>query len=492
MQTHPSHARATKRCFLLTLPVAMIAGCTVGPQYSKPEIVIPETFREAPPPVDPASFADLPWWSVFNDPALQKLVTQALANNYDIQVAVARIDKARAAVGVAQSEGKPQVGYEANAQGAKDVIAQKRSASSLTYGSFSGLINAAWELDVWGRIRRSTEAARANLLAQEDVRRGVILTLVSDLAASYFRLIELDREFAIAEDSARAYKSTLDLFTLRFNAGRDSLLPVERAQAAYDSSGADIQDIRRQIAQQENAISILIGAFPQSIERGHSLDQQATPQTPLGSTTALLQRRPDILQSEQDMMSANAEIGVAVADYFPKIGLSTFLGGEGLAVTNSVQTFGVWNLALSAAGPIYSGGRLESVYRERQAFWDETVAQYKQKVLIAFQETSDALVAQKTLTDRRTALTSQVQALQHSVDLALQRYDNGRASYFEVLEAEQQLFPAQDELARNVRDELIAVVNLYKALGGGWNAGDEPSPPETKPLQAQTEPETGG
>jgi multidrug efflux system outer membrane protein len=316
--------------------------------------------------------------------------------------------------------------------------------------------------------------------------------LVSDLAAGYFRLVELDRELAIAEASARAYKSTLNLFTLRYDAGRDSLLPVERAQAAYDSSGADIQDIKRQIAQQENAISILIGAYPQPIERGRPLDEQTMPQTPLGSTTALLQRRPDILQSEQDMVSANAEIGVAVADYFPKIGLSTFLGGEGLAVTNSVQTFGVWNLALSAAGPIYSGGRLESVYHERQAFWDETVAQYKQKVLVAFQETSDALVAQKTLTDRRTALKSQVAALQHSVDLALQRYDNGRANYFEVLEAEQQLFPAQDALARNVRDELIAVVNLYKALGGGWNAGDDPAPAETKPLDAQAEAEAGG
>jgi multidrug efflux system outer membrane protein len=347
-------------------------------------------------------------------------------------------------------------------------------------------------LDVWGRIRRSTEAARANLLAQEDVRRAVILTLVGDLAAAYFRLTELDRELAIAADSARAYKSTLDLFTLRFNTGRDSRLPVERAQAAYDSSGADIQDIKREITQQENAISILIGAFPQAIERGLTLDEQTMPQTPLGSTTALLQRRPDILQSEQNMMSANAEIGVAVADYFPKIGLSTFIGGEGLAVTNTVQTFGIWNLALSAAGPIYSGGRLESVYRERQAFWDETVAQYKQKVLIAFQETSDALVAQKTLADRRTALISQVRALQNSVDLALQRYENGRASYFEVLEAQQQLFPAQDALARNERDELIAVVNLYKALGGGWNAGDQPMPPDTTPLQAQTEMEAGG
>jgi multidrug efflux system outer membrane protein len=302
----------------------------------------------------------------------------------------------------------------------------------------------------------------------------------------------LDEELAIAEDSSRAYKGTLDLFTLRYNAGRDSRLPVERAQAAYDSSNADIQDVRREIAQQENAISILMGAFPQPIVRGNALNEQTMPQTPLGSTTALLQRRPDILQSEQSMVAANAEIGVAVADFFPKIGLSTFLGGEGLAVTDTVQTFGIWNLALSAAGPIYSGGRLESLYHQRRAFWDETFAQYRQKVLVAFQETSDAIVAQRTLADRRAALLSQVRALQNSVDLALKRYDNGRASYFEVLEAQQQLFPAQDALARNERDQLIAVVNLYKALGGGWNAGEQMPPPPAKPLQAEAEVETGG
>jgi multidrug efflux system outer membrane protein len=262
---------------------------------------------------------------------------------------------------------------------------------------------------------------------------------------------------------------------------------VERAQANYDSSAADIHDLERQIAQQENAISILIGAFPQEIVRGRPLTDQITPETPVGSTTALLQRRPDIQQSEQNMMAANAEIGVAMADYFPKIGLSSFLGAEGLAVADTVQTFGVWNLALSAAGPIYSGGRLEAAYRQRQAFWDETIAQYKQKVLAAFQETSDALIARKTLAARRTALASQVVALERSAGLALDRYENGRASYFEVLEAQQLLFPAQDELARNQRDQLIAVVNLYKALGGGWNAGEPAATPEAKPLQAQVE-----
>jgi len=470
MSVSPALARVALRCLATIAPGVLIAGCIVGPIFKKPEVKLPDSFRSQLSASEAKSLADLPWWSVFNDKALQALITDALANNYDLQVAVARIEQARAVIGVAESEGKPQVGYGISAEGDRSTIVSRGGAGSVTSGSFTGLLNASWEFDVWGRIRHATEAARANLLAQEDVRRGVILTLVSDLAADYFRLLELDRELAIAEESASVYKKTLDLFTVRFDAGRDSKLAVERAQAAYDSSTADIQDLKRQIAQQENAISTLVGGYPKAIERGQMLTEQTTPETPLGSTTALLQRRPDILEAEQNMISANAEIGVAVADFFPKVGLSAFVGGQGIAVADGLPTFGVWNLALSAAGPILSGGRLEAIYHQRQAYWDETVAEYKQKVLVAFRETSDALVAGQTLAMRRAPLESQIRALQSSSDLALLRYGSGRASYFEVLEAQQQLFPAEDALAQTQRDQLISVVNLYKALGGGWNA----------------------
>jgi multidrug efflux system outer membrane protein len=482
--------RVAKSCVGALLPAFLVAGCILGPNYKKPEITVPDSFRAQITASDATSFADLPWWSVFGDTALQGLVTEALANNNDLQIAVARIEQARAMVGVSESQGKPQIGYQASAAGEKGLVLQQNgSAGPLTYGAFQGLLNATWELDIWGRIRRSTEAARANLLAQQDVRRGVILTLVSDLAADYFRLLELDRELAIAEESARVYKDTLGLFTTRFDAGRDSKLPVDRTQANYDSSNANIQDLRRGITQQENAISTLVGAYPKAIQRGHPLTEQSTPETPLGTTTAVLQRRPDILQAEQNIISANAEIGVAVADRFPRVGLSAFLGGQGI-VTDSWAGFGVWNAALSAAGPIYTGGRLEEVYHQRQAYWDETVAQYKQKVLVAFQETSDALVARQTLILRRTALESQVRALRSSSDLALMRYQAGRAAYFEVLEAQQQLFPAESALAQTQRDQLVAVVNLYKALGGGWNA-DEAKPTEpaanAPPMQGPAE-----
>jgi multidrug efflux system outer membrane protein len=344
---------------------------------------------------------------------------------------------------------------------------------NVTYNSFQTAINAAWELDVWGRIRRSTEAATAGLFAEEDVRRGVMLTLVSDIAANYFLLIELDRQLAIAEESATVYKQTLDLFTRRFDAGRDSKLGVVRAQAAYSSSNAAIAALHRAITQQENAICVLLGTYPRPIERGTQLEQQTMPATPIGLTSDLLQRRPDIMQAEQVMMGANAEIGVAVANYFPRIGLSALVGGQGVKVEDVFKSdFSIWSIAAGLTGPIFQGGRLRANVRAQESFWDESIAQYKKTVTVAFRETSDALIAQQTLVAQHDALESQVQANREAVDLAMERYTGGRASYFEVLDAEQSLFPSEDALAQTQRDQLIAVVSLYKALGGGWNLKD--------------------
>jgi multidrug efflux system outer membrane protein len=451
----------------------LLASCTVGPDYHKPAVTTPDQFRAQTGPSDAASIADMPWWSVFNDPALDQLISEGLANNQDLQVAVSRIEQARAQVAVVQSEGKPQVGYSAGVGGQQSFVPLPNSVGTALYGALGASLNASWELDVWGRIRRSTESAQANLLAQEDIRRGVLLTLVTDLATGYFRLLELDRELAIADDSTKVYKQTLDLFTQRFNAGRDSRLPVERTQGSYDASRAKAEDLKRQISQQENAISILVGGYPKAIARGRILTDQTMPQAPTGTTTVLLQRRPDIMAAEQRMIQANADIGVAVANYFPRIGLSALAGGVGAVIDSKWSGFGVWNAALQASGPIYTGGRLEAIEQNRRAFWDETIASYKKTVIVAFQETSNALSAQQTLSQRRLAELSQVEALQRAVGLAKERYDGGRASYFEVLEADQELFPAQYELAQTQRDELLAVVGLYKALGGGWNLAPE-------------------
>jgi multidrug efflux system outer membrane protein len=457
------------RGLAIVAPAILMANCTVGPDYKRPAITVPTDFRAHTGPSNASSLADLSWWDVFNDGALQGLISEALANNLDVKVAVARIDQARALVGVAKSQAYPQVGYQgfASAQTIPDLTGNR---ATTIYSTWGGFLSAAWELDIWGRIRRSTEAARANLYAQEDIRRGVMLTLVSDVAASYFQLLALDRRLDIAEDSARRYTQNLNLFTLRFQAGRDSNLPVQRAQALLDSSNATISDLKRLIVLQEDALSVLLGAYPKDVGRGKTLDDQTVPTTPVGMTTDLLKRRPDILGAEQAMIGANAEVGVAVANFYPTIGLSALVGGQGVDIDHGLHTgFGIWNVAGDVAGPIFTGGRLQAQYHQRQAFWDETVAQYRKTVLVAFQETSDALIAQQTLVGRRAALQSQVVALRRAVELSLLRYDSGRANYFEVLEAEQQLFPAEDALAQTQADQLIAVVSLYKALGGGWN-----------------------
>jgi multidrug efflux system outer membrane protein len=450
-----------------------VAGCNVGPKYARPQVEPAPAFRTGAatttPAVDTISLADLPWWELFNDPQLQTLVNQALRNNYDVQVAIARIEQARALVGVASSENKPQVGYNATAGGAQTAVALSDAVEQAKYTGGTLGINAFWEFDVWGRIRSSTEAARANLFQQEDIRRGIQLALVTDLAAAYFRLLALDRELVIADSSRLVFQRNVELFTLRFEAGRDTRLPVERAQANLDNSRDRIAELRQMIGIQENIITNLTGANPGPVARGRALGQQTMPATPLGQTTALLQRRPDIRAAEQSMINANAQVGVAAASFFPKIGLSAFVGGQGVNMSNVINdTFGLWNIAGTVAGPLFTGGRLRENQNNRKAYWDETVAQYRKTITNAFQETSNALIAQRNLVDRRTALESRVAALQRSVELANIRYDAGRAAYFEVLEAEQQLFPAQFALAQVQRDQLIAVVNLYKALGGGW------------------------
>jgi len=282
------------RSLAALLAVCAIAGCAVGPVYKRPDVQLAADFRSQVGPSEATSIADLPWWSIFNDKTLQSLIVEALTNNYDLQLAVTRIEQARALVGVAQADFYPQIGYQGIAGREKAFVPLESSAGNVTFNAFGNLLSAAWELDVWGRIRHTTEAARASLYSQEYVRRGVMLTLVSSVAESYFSLIEFDRELMIAKESSETYRQTLDLFTSRFRAGRDSKLGVARAQAAYDSSSASIANLNRAIGQQENALSVLLGGFPQPIDRGIALTAQVTPQTPVGLTTDLLKRRPDI------------------------------------------------------------------------------------------------------------------------------------------------------------------------------------------------------
>ena len=472
------NTRASTRLFApsllgVLLTAASGGGCTVGPRYERPQVEPAPAFRFQIGPAEAASIADLPWWAIFSDKSLQKLITQALTNNYDLRIAVARVERARSLVGVARSELYPQVSAEGIATREESFVPSERLGGNITYNTFGAALKSVWELDLWGRIRHSTEAARANLYAAQDVRRGVMLTLVSEVATNYFSLIELDRELSIANDSAARYRQTLDLFTARFQAGRDTKIAVTRAQAAYDSAIAAMARLRRAIGQQENAISTLLGTYPRAIDRGTVLTDQLLPLSPPGLTTDLLQRRPDIQQLEQVMIGANAQLGVAVANFFPRIGLSALFGTRGPQIDDMFKRdFNVWSIGAVLSSPIYQGGRLRADYEAQRAFWDETVLQYKQAVMGAFRETSDALLAQQTLVDQRGGLQSQANALSDAVDLVLSRYDAGRSNYFEVLDAEQQLFPALDALAQTQRDQLLAVVGLYKALGAGWQVSE--------------------
>ncbi len=465
--------RSSKLVAAVSIMALACASCAVGPNYAPPPIQPPSEFRGQTGASSGQSFADLAWWQVFNDPALNGLVNKALANNTDLAVAVARVEQARALLGVSRSQLFPQVEYNITGGTQQAAFPQTNRVDEIQYDSLGAFLSAAWELDLWGRIRRSNEAAEARLLGEEYARRGVMLTLVTDVALGYFRLLRLDKELAIARESNGVYRDTVSLFRVRFEAGRDSRLPVERAEAAFNNSSARIAEVERQIAQQENALSVLVGAYPGDVPRGRTLIEQTMPPSPVGLTTDLLKRRPDIVRAEQQMIAANAEVGVAVANFFPRVGLSALLGGETFQADDFDGDVGVWNILGNVAGPIFTGGRLRSIYDERRAFWDESVASYRHTILVAFQDTSDALVAQRTLADRRAAQEREVQALRNAVDFAFTRYRAGLANYFEVIEAEQQLFPAQDALAQTTEAQLVATVNLYKALGGGWSLTDE-------------------
>jgi len=443
----------------------------VGPDYQRPEFDAPQSFRSQLGPAEAASIADLPWWRVFSDPKLVALIGEALRQNYDLQVATARIEESRALVGVAASQFFPQLGYEGGAQREKEL--SPIGGPNPTLDLFTGLFDMAWEIDLWGRIRRSTEAARANLLAAEYARRGVMLTLVSNVAASYFELVELDRQLQIARDSSNTYAQTLTYFTRRYLGGTDTKLSTSRAEASLEASRATIATLQIQIAQQEDAISVLLGSTPKTIERA-DLPIHPMLNAPAGQTTVLLRRRPDILQEEHSMISANAQVGVAVANFFPTIGLSALYGGQSENIGDILKTnFALWGISASVTGPLFQGGRLYESYRAQQAYWDETVAQYRATIIEAFREVSDALVAQQILAAKRSALEKQVAALSDAVRLSLDRYNIGLARYYEVLEAEQELYPAEDALAQTERDQFLAVVSLYKALGGGWKLSDQ-------------------
>src|SRR5881628_3095911 len=472
------HLGSAWRCLATVLVVVgVLAGCTVGPNYKRPEVIVPADWRNSPERGD--SLGDLGWWELFKDPALYELIATAVVANRDLQVAVARVLESRAQLGIARAAQFPQVNAGASYQYTRPFSANSPVLNGSPRGPFTGddfqtSVDLTFELDLWGRLRRATEAARAELLASEENRRAVLMTLVSDVARTYFDLLELDRELEIARRTLQTRQESLQLQRRRFEQGLSTQLDVDRADAEAAVAAATVPDLERRIVQNENGLSVLLGRNPGPIARGTPLDgQRLSPEVPAGLPSDLLERRPDIRAVEQTLVAANARIGVAKAEFFPKLSLTALFGAaspELSAITGGSAT--IWAVAGGLSGPLFNAGRTLGFYRASVAQWEQAKLQYEQAVLTALREVADALTALGKLNEAETGQDTAVKALAEAVEHATARYRQGLANYFEVLEAQQQLYPAQNTLAQIRRDRLLAHVRLYKALGGGWSLTD--------------------
>jgi multidrug efflux system outer membrane protein len=466
-----------ERFITVAVTLSLLAGCTVGPKYRKPAVKTPDVFRGSLDPAsspDPASLADLKWFEVFKDKQLQELVRAALVENYDLRDAVARVAAARASLGITHSDQFPSVGPSAS------ITTLRRSSSGAfplapgiaqnrTFGTV--LLNLlSFEVDVWGRLRRATEAARADLLATEESRKAVITTLVSDVASNYFNLLELDRELEIAKRTLATRQESLRLIRVRQEGGVATMLDVRQAEQLVYTATETIPDIERLIEQQENEISLLLGKSPGPVVRGSSLtDQEQPASVPPGLPSSLLERRPDIRAAEQNLIGANANIGVAQAAYFPRISLTAFLGGE----SNQLSTLfkgptRVWQFVPQVSQPIFTAGRLRSNVRLAEAQQNIALIQYEKTIQTAFREVSDALVQYHKVKEVRAQQELLLTTLQDRSRLAYLRYNGGVDTLLNALDADRDLFNAELNLAQTRRNELLGLVLLYKALGGGW------------------------
>lgn len=451
------------------LPLFCLCGCTLGPEYVRPALDSPDAWR-----IDyqsAAGAANLRWWKAFDDPVLNELIDIALRENKDVRIAAARVLEFAARVDIARSGLFPQFGYGAEAlrNGASREAIGGSGAAERTYNNYAISTNLSWELDLWGRIRRATEAARADLLAQEENRRTVILTLVSAVATSYVTLRQLDRQLEVAQETLNTRAETLGLFDLQFKGGVVSELELAQVRTEYQQAAVAIPTLERQIALTENSLSVLLGQNPRAIPRGKSIEELVPPPVPEGMPSTLLVRRPDIRAAEQNLIAANARIGVARAQYFPTISVTGLFGfasgdlGELLQASASA-----WSLGASALGPIFTGGRISGQVRASEAVRRQALVAYLQVIQTAFREVNDALISVQKFREQRQAAARQVEALTDYARLAKIRYDEGYASYIEVLDAQRDLFDAELAYIAIQGDVYASLVSTYKAMGGGW------------------------
>jgi multidrug efflux system outer membrane protein len=461
------------RIFIALLGVATFgSGCTVGPNYKKPEVHVPGNYRGLPPEeagkTDAASIGDQKWWEIFQDEQLRSLIRTALEQNYDVRIAGARILQAQAQLGITRADQYPGVSTGAGITDQRTARGKSFPASETSIGLLN--VAAGWELDFWGKFRRATEAARANLLATEAARQEVILTLVANVSAAYFQLRALDRELEISKRTLASRQESLRLTTILADHGSTSLLDVRQAEQLVFTAAAEIPSLEQQIEQEENLISILLGNNPDSVPRGKPLTEQTRPpDVPAGLPSLLLERRPDIRQAEQQLIAANAQIGVAKAAYFPQISLSGSAGFQSAALTSLFSgPAGTWDIGSSLTQPIFTAGRIRSNVRLTEAQQQASLLSYQQTIQGAFRNVSDALIAYRKTREFRGQEELLFQSAQDAARLSHMRYTGGVTGYLEVLTNETNAFSAELGLVQAQLNELLALVQLYEALGGGW------------------------
>ena len=462
-----------RRTALGVVVVFLASGCTLGPDYLRPAMPIPDNHRGVVGAPAAESLADLPWWELFKDPVLQELTRDALRNNYDLRTAAARVEEARAQIGITRSFLYPQVNF--NGGGSAQQVSRASEppesfGANRSYQNWLANFGMVWEIDVFGRIRRETEAASATYVAAEMDRRAVYIALVADVAQFYFNLRELDLELEIARRTLKLNDETIQFYQTRLVGGVSNQLELDQAVANRSRTAAAIPDLERRIATQENFINFLLARNPGPIPRGTALAEQYYPPTiPSGLPSVLLERRPDVQSAEQLLIAANANIGAAKALFFPNFSLSAALGSVSHEFSNIAdKRAAIWSVSGGFLQPIFQGWRLFWNYEATIARFDQAVAQYEKAAQNGFREVADALVIIDKLKDVRVEQEAQVVALQNSSYLSRRRYDVGLSNYLEILLADQQLFDAEIELARTRGAQLNGVVQLYRALGGGW------------------------
>jgi multidrug efflux system outer membrane protein len=450
---------------------AALSGCAVGPDYRRPDVEVPPAWRLGT--AEAAELSNVAWWDQFQDPALSDLVRTALANNKDLQIATANVDQAFAQYGIARSAQFPQVtaGADATRERASVNAAAPRSGA---FNDFGLHLSASFELDVWGRLRRQTESAHASLLASEEGRRTVVLTVVSTVANGYIQLRASDRQLEIARSTSQTLAEAARLQRIRFEGGAIPESDYRQAESQYRDAVARVPELEREIARQEDFISVLLGRNPGPIPRGHDIDHLMFPAVPAGLPASLLRRRPDIRQAEQQLVAANADIGVAKAAYFPDISLTSLFGLESARLSDLFKgPSKVWSFGGGAVQPIFNAGRIQAQVTQAEALQRQALHNYEKSIISGFQDAEDALVDRAKFEQVRDEQAHNVDELKKFRDLAELRYQQGATIYLEVANAEQSLFNAELTYVSAQSQLFQSYANLYKAIGGGWVMGAE-------------------